>query len=74
MTDCPICASESGELPKTGDADGYDCPVHGKFKVSGSVFATKQNANRTDWESALERAKPVGSSPWPTIRTSDFDH
>jgi hypothetical protein len=41
MTTCPICRSEAAALDKTGDADGFDCHEHGKFKVAGSVFATK---------------------------------
>jgi hypothetical protein len=40
-TSCPICGAEAAALDKTGDADGFDCHEHGKFKVAGSVFASK---------------------------------
>lgn len=73
MTNCPICGAEAGELDRIGDAEGYDCARHGKFKVAGTVLSTKQDANRAEWESALEKAKSrTGDYHWPTIITTDF--
>ena len=70
---CPICGSEAGELDRTGDAEGYDCARHGKFKVAGSVSATMQEATRQQWETALVKAKArTKSGEWPTITTLDF--
>jgi hypothetical protein len=72
-TICPICGSEAGEFDRTGDAKGYDCVRHGKFKVAGSVSATKQDATRQQWESALVKARArAKSGEWPTITTHDF--
>jgi hypothetical protein len=73
MTNCPICGAEAGELDRTGDAQGYDCARHGKFKVAGSVSSTEQVGNRAAWERALEKAKErAGADRWPTIVTTDF--
>jgi hypothetical protein len=36
---CPICGSAAETLDKTGDADGFDCPQHGKFKVSSTTLS-----------------------------------
>jgi hypothetical protein len=72
MTTCPICRSEAAALPKTGDADGFDCHEHGKFKVASSVFATK-NPNREQWEAALKRAETRRPDAWaPVILIDDF--
>src|ERR1700719_2952666 len=72
MTTCPICRSEAAALPKTGDADGFDCHEHGKFKVASSVFATK-NPNREQWEAALKRAETRQPDAWaPVILIDDF--
>jgi hypothetical protein len=72
MTTCPICGTEAAALDKTGDADGFDCQEHGKFKVAGSVFATK-NPNREQWEAALQRAKKRQPDAWaPLIQTYDI--
>ena len=35
---CPICKSAVHELDRTGDANGFDCETHGKFKVADTVF------------------------------------
>ncbi len=59
MTTCPICNSEAKTLAKTGDADGFDCPVHHRFKVAGTVFATRSEASSDQWEAALEKAKAL---------------
>jgi hypothetical protein len=75
MINCPICGSVGTGLARTGDAEGYDCHTHGKFKVSGSVLSSESysNAGREKWESALVRAKSrTGVGDWPVIRTSDF--
>ena len=70
---CPICKSEAKLLDKTGDATGYDCPEHGRFRVASSVLATKQDARREKWE-ALKRAKERQPNEWaPLITTYDFD-
>lgn len=75
MVACPICNSESKPLDRTGDAVGLDCPVHGTFKVAGSVFAveTCKNASRENWESALKKAKEnARPGIGPVITTYDF--
>ena len=54
-----------------GDAAGFDCPKHGKFKVSDTVFSRNL---RGDWAAALARAKAhVAEGELPTIRTYDFN-
>jgi hypothetical protein len=73
MTTCPICGSEAGALDRTGDAEGYDCPHHGKFKVSRTVLAVEPTKTRGEWEAALERAKRnAAPGLWPRITTNDF--
>ena len=73
MATCPICGAEAGELDKTGDADGFDCRHHGKFKVGGTVMVTKTDASRHQWERALERAKArTKAGDWPLIVSADF--
>jgi hypothetical protein len=73
MTTCPICGAEAEALDRTGDAEGFDCPRHRKFKVAGSVSAIEPTKNRQEWEAALkratERAKP---DEWPCITNYDF--
>src|SRR5262245_8519497 len=40
MTDeCPICKTKALPLGRTGDAMGFDCPEHDKFKVSDTVLS-----------------------------------
>ncbi len=73
MPTCPICGSEAEALPKTGDAEGFDCPQHGQFKVSGTVLRSEPIADRQTWETALERAKQTTEpGGWPRITTHDF--
>ena len=55
METCPICGLPP--LPKTGDADGFDCPMHNRFRVAGTVLATRSGATRQEWEKAFDRAK-----------------
>jgi hypothetical protein len=72
---CPICKSDAGSLPRTGDHDGFDCAQHGKFKVHGTVLAieTYTNAGREKWESAIEKAKTrTHPGEWPLILHYDF--
>jgi len=40
---CPICKSPAQDLPRTGDATGFDCPTHGKFKVADTIAAEECN-------------------------------
>ena len=73
ITECPICKSEASELPRTGDADGFDCPTHGKFKVADTVLKTCWDKATDEWERALAKAKlRTESDEWPTIITDDF--
>jgi hypothetical protein len=73
MKTCPICGSDAGALPRTGDAEGFDCPNHGKFKVAGTPLVTKDDASREQWEVALARAKSrTKADEWPLIKSGDF--
>jgi hypothetical protein len=72
-----ICQSEAKELDKIGDADGFDCPKHGKFKVASTVFvlasAGPQTLGHEQWEAAFKKAKEkTKSGAWPLITTYDF--
>ena len=73
---CPICKREAAALPdKNGDADGFDCPRHGKFRVAGTVFAITRDkrAAIAQWEAALEKAKArQPSGVVPLILSYDF--
>jgi len=73
MDTCPICGSEAEMLPRTGDADGLNCPLHGHFKVSGSALETRTDASRAEWERAFDRAK-LRTKPGeiPLIMDADF--
>jgi len=55
-TICPICNSSAQELPRTGDATGFHCPMHGDFKVADTVFAEEgpEDYTREEWEAALD--------------------
>jgi hypothetical protein len=75
-TICPICKSEAKLLDRTGEATGYDCPEHGRFKVSGTILAipAKRGVSRERWQAALRRAKQRDPTAWATLITSyDFD-
>ena len=73
MDTCPICRSEAEMLPRTGDADGFNCPLHGQFKVSGSVLGILTDASRAEWENALAKAKArTNPGEIPLIEVSDF--
>jgi hypothetical protein len=70
---CPICKSNALELDRTGDATGFDCSEHGKFKVSNNVFSTAKETTRELWERALKLAKGRAKlNEWPVIRHFDF--
>lgn len=72
---CPICKSPVQELDRTGDATGFDCETHGKFKVANTVFAEQRVRNYTNeqWEAALRKAKQrTKAGEWPFIIHSDF--
>ena len=72
MAMCPICGALAKRLDRTGDAEGFDCPRHGKFKVAGTVMATEQKANPR-WDAALGRAKErTDPGALPCIISSDF--
>jgi len=75
MPICPICKSEVKPLDLTGDTVGFDCPKHGCFRVSGTVFADARtkNAEPQQWEAALKRAQARGKlDEWPMVVTHDF--
>lgn len=77
MTDatviCPICKSTVKPLDRTNDADGFDCPRHGKLKVSGTATGTKGGATSEQWEDALKKAKArTAAGGWPLIKDADF--
>jgi hypothetical protein len=67
---CPICKSKTKPLDRTGDATGYDCETHGRFKVADTVLRVPSlmAANRQQWERALENAKwRARPGEWPLI-------
>jgi hypothetical protein len=55
---CPICKSAVHEFDRTGDATGFDCETHGKFKVANTVFKDGRVKNyvRAQWDGALRKA------------------
>ena len=72
---CPICKSAVHEFDRTGDATGFDCETHGKFKVANTVFKDGRVKNYTNeqWEAALRKAKQrTKAGEWPVIKSSDF--
>jgi hypothetical protein len=73
MAICPICKSETKALDRVRDTEGFDCPQHDKFKVSGTALATKKDASREQWEAAFKRAKQrAAPGEWPKIMDGDF--
>ena len=71
MTRCPICEREAKHIPPTGDADIFDCPSHGVFKVAGTLIALPKFswASIPDWERALSAARArTKPSDWPLIK------
>jgi hypothetical protein len=76
MAECPICNSKVEPLDRFGDAEGFDCPLHGKFRVSHSVLADPdlmKYSYAARWEAALKKARPRAKpGDWPTIQSYDF--
>ena len=50
-TVCPICKSPAQALDRTGDATGFDCPTHGKFKVADTIAAEECTRERPQRQS-----------------------
>jgi uncharacterized Zn finger protein (UPF0148 family) len=72
---CPICKAPAQELPRTGDATGVHCPMHGYFKVADTVRAeTKaKDHTREQWETALDKAEERAEpDELPLIMVDDF--
>ena len=74
---CPICKSSAQELPRTGDATGFQCPTHGVFKVAETVFAEAKakHYTRDQWEAALDQAEQRAEpdeNELPLIIVDDF--
>jgi hypothetical protein len=73
---CPICKTKAQPLDKVGDAAGFECATHERFRVVDSVFAIPAlcEAPREKWEAALRRAKQrQPGERAPMIETYDFD-
>ena len=71
---CPICKSAVQELDRTRGATGFDCEMHGKFKVADTVFKEGRVKNYTNaqWEAALYKAKQrTKAREWPVIESGD---
>jgi hypothetical protein len=70
---CPICKSPAQELGRIGNATGFICPIHGKFKVADTALQRATVYSRGEWQAALSKArkrtKPMG---WPLITSDDF--
>jgi hypothetical protein len=72
---CPICKSEAKLLDRTGDATGYECAEHGRFRLAGTIFAipVQIDALREKWEAALKRARERQPNEWaPLTESTDF--
>jgi hypothetical protein len=74
MTDqCPICKTKALPLGRIGDAMGFDCPEHDKFKVSDTVLSLLREKTREQWEAALAKAKQrTKPGEWPLVSSYDF--
>jgi hypothetical protein len=75
MFPCPICKKDARQLPRTGDADIYECPTHKTFKVAGTLLALPKfsEASTADWERALQKAmQRAKSGKWPLILPDDL--
>jgi hypothetical protein len=69
---CPICKSPAKELARTGDATGFHCPTHGKFKMADTIF--EDDYTRRQWEVALKKAQlRTKQGEWPIVRHGDFN-
>jgi hypothetical protein len=71
---CPICRVRAARLDTVGDAAGFECENHGRFRVADSVFAIPalSAAPRERWEAALQRAQQRQPDE-ATITIYDFD-
>jgi hypothetical protein len=68
---CPICSSPAEELDSTGDATGFHCATHGKFKIADTIFP--EDYTRQQWELALKKAQlRTKQGEWPIVRVRDF--
>jgi hypothetical protein len=68
---CPICKSRAQELPRTGDATGFYCTIHGHFKIADLLL--DEYYTRAEWEAALRAAKHEATEgEWPVIWPWDF--
>ena len=69
--DCPICNSPALDLPHIGDATGFHCPTHGKFKVADTIVL--DGYTRQQWEVALKKAQlRTKQGEWPLVRLGGF--
>jgi len=69
---CPICNSPVEELDRTGDASGFHCATHGKFKIADTIFP--EDYTRQQWEVALKKAQlRTKQGEWPIVRIRDFN-
>jgi hypothetical protein len=73
-TTCPICDTDAEALPVTGDFEGFNCPAHGKFEVSGTVMSLRKGtADVPMWEKALQRAKARAANGRSSKTTTSFE-
>ena len=69
---CPICNSPALDLLGIGDATGFHCPIHDKFKVADTIVP--EDYTRQQWEVALKKAQlRTKQGEWPTVRSGDFN-
>ena len=69
---CPICNAPAEELDRTGDATGFQCATHGKFKIADTIFP--EDYTRQQWEVALKKASlRTKQGEWPIVRIRDFN-
>jgi hypothetical protein len=76
MAECQICDPKD-EAPRdvTNSFKAYDCPKHGKFRISLTVLALSEyrNSDARRWEAALKRAKADAKrGELPTINYYHF--
>ncbi len=70
---CPIRGAEAAALDKTGNATGFDCPRHGRLKVSSTAIMTRSCATREGWEAALKRATAPQPNEWARcVQSTNF--
>jgi hypothetical protein len=73
---CPICKHQTKPIDNMVDTIGFDCPKHGKFRVTSTIKAMPAhwNASEERWEIALHRARSRHPDAWAAIITDeDFD-